>query len=124
MGNAAPTLRLVRHVRADCLGEGDALLPSRDIAGHPAGEDQGMLGMLEPVGGLLDEVGGRRVDHRRHVALGVIGRQRLFQHRLLHLGVEIDVDRPLRRGIAQPGRPQQGFTRAAPGDAGWSSHLV
>jgi hypothetical protein len=114
-GERRPDLEARRHPGADRLGERDPLFPRGDVAGDAAGQDHGMLGVLEPLGRLLDEVGGRGIDDRRHIALGVIGRQRLLQHRLLHFRVEIDIDRSLRRGIAQPRRPQQRFARGGRG---------
>ena len=48
-----------------------------------------------------------------HVARHVKRRQLLGELRLLHLGVEIDVDRALRRGVGDPGGADQRLARGA-----------
>ena len=88
--------------RVDCFGELDALLPIVFLARHAAGQDQRLLGIDQQISGLLHQLGGRALHHRRHVALGIDRRQRRGKLGLLHLGVEIDVGRAARRGVRHP----------------------
>ncbi len=114
-GEGRPDLEVGANARANCFGQGDAMFPRGLVARHPAGEDDRALGRLEPFRGLPDGIGGRGVHDRRHVPVDVAGRQRLLEHRLLHVGIEIDVDRALRRGVGEPRAAQQRFTRGGRG---------
>ena len=58
----------------------------------------------------MASAGAALVD-RRHVAFGVDRRHRLRQFGFLHLGVEIDVSRPARRGVGDPAGAQHRFAR-------------
>ena len=95
-------LEVGHDARVERLGKLDALLPVLFLARHAAGEDQRLLGAGESVDGLLHQIGGGTLHHRRHVALGVDRRQRRGKLGLLHLGVEIDVGRTARRGVGHP----------------------
>ena len=101
--------------RAQALGQRDARVPGIEIARYAAGQDHRMLGMAQQIGGFLDGLGRGRALDLRHVALGVDRGDRLGQFRFLHLGVEIDVSRPARRGVGDPAGAQHGFAR---GDGG------
>ncbi len=70
-----------------------------------------MLGVAQQRGGLRDGVGRRRAGNRRHEALRIDRRHGLGELFLLHAGVEIDVNRPARRGIGDPGGAQNRFAR-------------
>ena len=59
----------------------------------------------------LDRFGRRCAFDRRHETLGVDRGDRLGQFGFLHLGVEIDVSRPARRGIGDPAGAQDRFAR-------------
>ena len=99
---------------AERLGERDARRPGLRVARQPAGEDQRMLGGAQhrdrlahpPRGPGPATTGGmKRVDVDR--------RQRLGELRLLHLGVEVDVDGALRRRVGDPPAAQDALAGGA-----------
>ena len=95
----------------EVLGERDARVPAFDAAADAAHQDDRVLRAFEDVRGLLHLVGGGGLDRRRHEAVHIDRRQRLGKLRLLHLRIEVDVDRPHRRGVGDPGRAQDRLAR-------------
>src|SRR5712691_10024025 len=95
--------------------ERGAVVPALNAARHPPHEDDGVLGALEDARRLLDELGRRRGIGRRHEARGVDRRERLRQLRLLHLGVEIDVDRAPGRRVGDPSGADERLARGSGG---------
>jgi hypothetical protein len=91
------------HLGIERFGERDAGVPGRFAARTAAGEDEHLLGAFEDLRGPANELGGRRGRNRRHVARRIDRRQRLRNFGLLHLGIEVDVDRTLRHGVGDPG---------------------
>ena len=101
--------------RIQPLGQRDAFVPRLFAARDAAGEHDDMFGVAQQAGGLRDRLGGRRALELRHVTLGVDRRHGFRELCLLHLGVEIDVSRPARRGIGDPAGAQHGFARGERG---------
>ncbi len=99
--------------RADRFGKRHARVPCVFAARRAADQHDGDLRGLQQRRGLRDRVGIRRARDRRHEARGIDRRQRLGELRLLHLGIEIHVDRPLRRGVREPRGAHQRLARGA-----------
>ena len=95
------------------FGERDAGVPGFFAARGAAGEDQHLLGIFEHRRRLLDQIGRRRGRDGWHEARDVDRRQLLGDFHLLQFGVEIDVDRALRRGVGNPGAAQNRLARGA-----------
>ena len=100
---AAADLEVADDLGVERFRERDALVPAVHAARHPPHQDDRVLRGLEHRGGLLDELGRRRWIGLRHEARGVDRRERLGELGLLHLGVEVDVDRTHGRGVGDPG---------------------
>ena len=100
---AAADLEVADDLGVEGFRERDALVPAVHAARHPPHQDDRMLRGLEHRGGLLDELGRRHGVGLRHEARGVDRRERFGELGLLHLGVEVDVDRSHGRGIGDPG---------------------
>ena len=106
-------LEIGDDLRAEPLGKFHARIPSLDGARAAAGEDERMLGVLEQACRLRDEAGVGGGGHRRHQPRRIDRRDRLGELLLLHAGVEVDVGRPLGRGIGDPVGAQHGFASRA-----------
>ncbi len=91
------------------FGKRDAGIPRFLAAGGASSEDHDLLGRFQRCRRLVHQIGGRGGDDRRHVARSFDRRQRLDELGLLHFGIEIDVDRALRRRVRDPGAAQQRF---------------
>ena len=74
-----------------------------------------MLGALEDRRRFLDQCGGCPGIGRRHEARGIDRSERLRELGLLHLGIEIDVDRTAGRGVGDPGGADDRFARGRGG---------
>ena len=95
-------LEIGDDARADALGQRHALLPGLRRARAAARQHDRLLGSGQRGGGAVDEIGiGRRAGSRRQ-ARDVEGGKRRVELRLLHAGVQIDVDRSLRRRLRDP----------------------
>ena len=110
---ACADLEIAQHPRIERFGERHARLPGFRIARGAAGQDQHLLGAFEHCRRLLHLLGRRRGRDLRHVAGDVDRRQRLVDLGLLHLGIEIDIDRTLRSRVGDPGATEDGFARRA-----------
>ena len=96
---------------AERFGERNAGLPRLVVPRGASRQDHDFLGRLQKRRGFAQRTSRRRGRNRGHIARRVDRRQRLGKLCLLHFGVEIDVDRALRRGVGDPGPAQQRFTR-------------
>ena len=92
---------------ADGFRERDARVPGIEAARDAAGEDQRLLGVGEQVDRAAHRLRRGRLRDRRDEAGEVDRRQLLGELRLLHLGVEVDVNRALRGGVGEPPGAQQ-----------------
>ena len=111
VGNDAPTLRSVPTFAASRSA-------SATRAAHAAGSrdtrpisSNGLLGVAQEVRRAFDAVRGSGAGCCRHIAGGGDRRHRLRKRRFLHFGIEIHVDRTLRRGLRMPHRAQQRLAR-------------
>ncbi len=80
-------------------------------ARDPAHEDDRVLGRFEQCRGLRHQLGRGRGGGRRHEAGDLDRPERLGELRLLHLGIEVDVDRPHRGRIGDPMGAQDRLAR-------------
>ena len=104
-------LEIGDDARADALGQRHALLPGLRRARAAARQHDRPLGAGQRGGGAADEIGiGRRAGSRRH-ARDVEGGERRGELRLLHAGVQVDVDRALRRRLRDPFGAHQRLAR-------------
>ena len=112
-GKARADFQIADDAGIERLGERHAGIPGLLAARSAAGEDQHLLGAFQHRRRLLDQIGRRRGRDRRHEAGDVDRRQLLGDFHLLQFGVEIDVDRPLRCGVGNPGAAQDRLARGA-----------
>ena len=110
---ARADLEIGHDTGVERLGECDAGVPGFFAARGAPGEDHDLPGRLQHRRRLAHQVGRRGSRNRRHVAPGIDRRQLLGELRLLHAGVEIDVDRAHRRRVGDPGAAQQSLARGA-----------
>ena len=99
-------LELGDDLGVDRLSERHALVPTFEAARHAAHQNDRALRRLEQLRGLAHQLRVSRRDGQGLIALDVDRRQLIGELVLLHLGVEIDVDRAHRRGVAHPIRAQ------------------
>ena len=100
---AATDLEVADHFGIERLCERDTVVPAVDAARHAPHQDDGVVRGLEDRRRVLDEFGRRCGIGERHETGGLDRRERLRQPCLLHLGIEIDVDRPFGRCVRDPG---------------------
>ena len=122
VGNAAPTLMSVATSACSDSARARRSAQARGAI-DAAHKDHGALAVLSSLDGLVDRGGRHAAIGPRPEAVDGQRRRRLGQRRLLHAGVEIDVDGPHRRGPGQPHRARQRFL-GRPGEAGCASHLM
>ncbi len=104
-----------RHFRADRFSQPHPGGPFGLATADAPGQDYWAGGAPQPPHGILHQ---RRIGpglHARHEARGVDGRQGVRQRRLLHRGIEVDVDRGARGRPSQPGGAEQRLPRCGRG---------
>jgi hypothetical protein len=97
-------LEVGTDICCESLCQRDTRCPCRQVARYAPDQQQRTLGVAQEVRRAFDAFPGSRAGCCRHIAGGGDRRHRLRKWRFLQFGVEIHVDRPLRRALCVPHR--------------------